>query len=665
MQAYNFMEESNLVNITRNRGGLSSHYIANLEAGDFVLERLTNNGQFFIEMSIDPLIGDHESILSYERPVSAPFNMVVPFSISQRARNTYFTLEAVDIATSVIDDPLPINIASISQATTTLTVVLTSPTDIERNEWFSIYGLVDTRLNYTNACVATVSANKMTLTCTVVDDISIASLTISAVTNSGSFQRQKRAIKQANGIGQRFSGITATSCALLAKGKNSNVRVAGTMAAQQLTTTGSTTPVISNGGNNQVEIKASTVFDLQMEREQVSFLDYAADSYGANSLFRQAYDISMPDTNVQYTPQLRATSPKSMSLPIAKIVSVSKTGTTTATITTNIAHGLVAGNIVDIHGIRDQTNFANQTAMTVIAVPTATTFTVIITTSATATSYSGMVVLRHGSADITGRAGQAIQSVTIDVTGIMTLVGSATWTGLNVGEYVNLYGVRNNTNGGDMGLDGVYKLIDLSTTIIKLIAVTNLDGSYVKNSNGVNVTPTLAPIATTNCGGSIFMRTTARMHDLKLTQFNHSIVKIDGQGENRIDKSLPVAIVSSVAPAEGTPYSPSTSNIISAASTNATSIKTTSGKLYSAVFTNYGAAAAFVKLYNKATAPTVGTDVPLLTITIPANSDKEIEFGRMGLSMTVGVALAITNLQPITDATAVAVNQVTSTITYV
>lgn len=103
---------------------------------------------------------------------------------------------------------------------------------------------------------------------------------------------------------------------------------------------------------------------------------------------------------------------------------------------------------------------------------------------------------------------------------------------------------------------------------------------------------------------------------------------------------------------------PTASNVNSAATTNATSVKTSAAVLYSITVSNTGAAAAFLKLYNKASAPTVGTDVPVLTIPIPASSVQNIDFGTTGHRFTTGLAFAITNLAADSDATAVAASQV-------
>jgi hypothetical protein len=98
--------------------------------------------------------------------------------------------------------------------------------------------------------------------------------------------------------------------------------------------------------------------------------------------------------------------------------------------------------------------------------------------------------------------------------------------------------------------------------------------------------------------------------------------------------------------------------IASAATTNATSVKASAGNLYNINASNAGAGAAYLKLYNKATAPTVGTDIPILIIPIPASGNVNIEFGRIGRRFNTGIALAITGAFAHTDTTSVAANQV-------
>lgn len=90
-------------------------------------------------------------------------------------------------------------------------------------------------------------------------------------------------------------------------------------------------------------------------------------------------------------------------------------------------------------------------------------------------------------------------------------------------------------------------------------------------------------------------------------------------------------------------------NVNTAASTNASSQKAAAGSLTEISVSNPTATAASVKFYNKATAPTVGTDVPILTITVPAGGLVMQEFGVFGKRFTTGIAMAVTALPADSD----------------
>lgn len=113
-----------------------------------------------------------------------------------------------------------------------------------------------------------------------------------------------------------------------------------------------------------------------------------------------------------------------------------------------------------------------------------------------------------------------------------------------------------------------------------------------------------------------------------------------------------------------TPATPTMSQISSAATTNATSVKASAGTIYTIWVSNTGGAAAYLKLYNKASAPTVGTDVPVLTITVPAGGTIGLT-SDIGQRFTTGIALAITNLAADSDTTAVAAAQVKVSTAYI
>lgn len=101
-----------------------------------------------------------------------------------------------------------------------------------------------------------------------------------------------------------------------------------------------------------------------------------------------------------------------------------------------------------------------------------------------------------------------------------------------------------------------------------------------------------------------------------------------------------------------------------AATTNATSAKATAGDVTSVHAYNTTAGVLYLKLYNKASAPTVGTDTPTHTLAIPPNGALNIVWPHP-LYFSTGIAYALTGGAADADATALALGAVVAlTITY-
>lgn len=112
------------------------------------------------------------------------------------------------------------------------------------------------------------------------------------------------------------------------------------------------------------------------------------------------------------------------------------------------------------------------------------------------------------------------------------------------------------------------------------------------------------------------------------------------------------------------PTNPTQYLLSSAATTNAASVKNAAGNVYGIVVSNVNAAARYLKLYNKASAPTVGTDVPVLTVPVPATSVVSVNLGALGIRLGTGIAIALTTGAADTDATAVAAAEIKVAISY-
>lgn len=116
-----------------------------------------------------------------------------------------------------------------------------------------------------------------------------------------------------------------------------------------------------------------------------------------------------------------------------------------------------------------------------------------------------------------------------------------------------------------------------------------------------------------------------------------------------VSGSLTSAGTTTATPATGTNTNIAT--LVTAATTNAVAVKVTAGNLYEVTISNVTATPAFVKFYNKASAPNVGTDVPVLTIPVAANATEAYQFPPVGKRFVTGIALAVTGAAAATDTT--------------
>jgi len=103
---------------------------------------------------------------------------------------------------------------------------------------------------------------------------------------------------------------------------------------------------------------------------------------------------------------------------------------------------------------------------------------------------------------------------------------------------------------------------------------------------------------------------------------------------------------------------------ISAATTNATSVKATNANIGSLHLVNTTASLRYFKLFNSTTAPTVGTSTPVLNYTIQPNSSMFVDCGWAGIRLSSGLAYAITAGQALLDNTAVGAGDVVVNIAY-
>lgn len=104
-------------------------------------------------------------------------------------------------------------------------------------------------------------------------------------------------------------------------------------------------------------------------------------------------------------------------------------------------------------------------------------------------------------------------------------------------------------------------------------------------------------------------------------------------------------------------------HLISANSTNAASVKASAGVVTGYYIVNTAAGFSYVKLYDKASSPTVGSDTPLVVLGVPPLSAANVSFD-VPLAFPTGIASAVTGGIADSDTTAVNANAVAVSLYY-
>lgn len=143
-----------------------------------------------------------------------------------------------------------------------------------------------------------------------------------------------------------------------------------------------------------------------------------------------------------------------------------------------------------------------------------------------------------------------------------------------------------------------------------------------------------------------------------------------GNGNTQAAQSIPVSVVNG-----GGVTSPSiaasasvtgigVTKINSAASTNGAAVKGSAARLYGYQLANMTASWKFLRLYNQAAAPTVGTTVPFMVVPLPPNSAIDLNM-TIPITFSAGLGMAITGAAADLDATAIGAGEVIGSLLWV
>jgi hypothetical protein len=261
---------------------------------------------------------------------------------------------------------------------------------------------VNSLLNYPSVVVAT-TPSPTTFTVTAGPMGTITSQPGGPYTNQG-FVYFRSALGYAqNGTSEIFENASATNASAYVRSSAGDVLPSGTAGGNHSLTVASTASVQAIASAYTYSFLPTSEYRFILKSDMAQALDVSVDSSTALPASRQLRTQVIPDSSKDYTLRFRFTNNDSLPVPVGKIVSAAKSGTTTATITTESPHGLTTGDVINIYGIGDTVNFPNVTSgIFVSSAPTSTTFTVTIAGAVTATSAGGFDSRQQGSQGIQG-----------------------------------------------------------------------------------------------------------------------------------------------------------------------------------------------------------------------------------------------------------------------
>ena len=507
---------------------------SSLATGDLVYLDGNSCAASYLVISKSPFNAGTETWIETKDNFKLPIEVSFGAHMSQRTLGQEFAVEVIDPSTPLadVDD---IAISSITQAASVLTVDTTAPHGLVVGKSIGIRGCSNQLANYPALVVATVTSPTQ-FTATAGPGGTIVSQTITNPAGAKGFvyfrERLGRAV---NGIAQIFENATATNASFYIRSESGDALPSGTLAGNHSATIGTTASVALVTSPFTYSYSPTTEFRIFAQSDRTQWVDSAVDAVAqtTNRLLRTQV---CPDPDANYKFRIRATNNKSVSIVNAEVISVTKSGSTTGTFTTAAAHNLVTGDLIVYYGSSDNVaaNFPSLTAATAVTVTGANTFTAVIGTGTTGTAYGGFISKVQAGNLITALGGvtQTVINATLttlaDGVRQLVLTGNGNWAGVAIGDGINIIGVRTSLNGTSLGVDGAWKVANVSTTALTLVPLPG-------------TTPP-ANFVLTNCGGGVVRRTEFRLSFVRLFDYERERVELLARPAGDIAAAVPVTI---------------------------------------------------------------------------------------------------------------------------
>jgi hypothetical protein len=506
-----------------------SVWAESVATGDFIMKRGNTAGAGWVEISKSPFTENTVTSLELIPNISMPLKLTTMVSMSHRnAGQQLLMTQMVSDDATPLDALSPVSILNASQSSSTITINFSAAPAVpfRVGQVVGIYGFVDTRLNVNSAVVSSiVSPTSITI---VGNDYTFTSTTINTTPGNGTafIARMDMLANAYNGLSCVRSNSSATAARYYVRGEGSSSKPSGAIAGSHSITVGTDTASALANTPFAESFGAPLETTFFASRDGIIVADRVPDTNSSLSTrFRQSQIA--PDSELGYRLRFEVRNTEAPTRLVARIVSIAKAGSSTATVTTAEPHNLITGQSVGIHGVYDQTNFTNTYNITCTVTGT-NTFTITLGSSATVTSYGGTVILMQGQQPLGGLVNQVAQSISRS-SNLLTVTCNATVGVTTIGNIVEIYGFRNASTGADLGLDGTYVVRNIVSNILTLEPVAGR-------------APTGADITTTNCGGAVVQRLGARIHGVFATDYELTLIEPASKGSPDAGDALPVIL---------------------------------------------------------------------------------------------------------------------------
>ena len=402
---------------------------------------------------------------------------------------------------------------------------------------------------------------------------------------------------------------------------------------------------ISQSAGNLVVTTGTTAYSESIIRSNQPF--------DPNGIVRWGLQLSQRIANQNFSVEFVDVIGDNLSMTINSTTSVTVTKTAHGFTSADIGKGMWIGNISVASCLTQRATIASVTTDTI-------TFTVV-GFPASGTGTCSLFGYNFYQVIYSGTNANALGSFATQRLGWQNLIPSPT--------------IYSSTSPGHIGIIDCPRHNDASLNDqINTTSTSNqIAQRATSNQNIPENTPLYLQIRVFNGTAAPASTTTLTMCFVDAQMYDPQMISVAGiqsiSGKNSLPVYFPatpsVAVSGTVTANGGTPVTPTAYTLNSAATTNAVAVKASAGTVYAVAVTNTSAAVKYLKIYNKATAPTVGTDVPLITIPIAPTAIANITWADKGLRFATGIGIATTTGIAYTDTTAVAANDLQITISYI